>query len=124
MLKVLVVDDSPIGRHVMEAMLIDANMELIFASNGKDAYQKAEIEKPDLIILDIMMPHYDGIEVTEMIRNNTKIKNTPILIATALDDRDTKMRAIKAGANDVIYKPISKKEFLGKLAGLIDIAFD
>lgn len=105
---VLIVDDSLIGRHVVEAMLSDRNVCLEFAAEGQEAYDKAVALKPDLIILDIMMPKIDGIEVTLMIRAHEDIKSTPIIILTALDDKDTRNRAIKAGANEVLVKPLKK----------------
>jgi CheY-like chemotaxis protein len=108
MLTLLIVDDSPHGRLVIEAMLVNSSYNFVFAVDGKDAYEKAVNHKPDLIILDVMMPIYDGIQVTQMIRENSEIANIPILIATALDDNDTRNRALKAGANEVIVKPLSK----------------
>lgn len=106
--KVLVVDDSIIGRHVVEAMLSDGKVCLEFAVDGQEAYNKAVELKPDLIVLDIMMPKIDGIEVAHMIRAHEDIKSTPIIILTALDDKDTRSRAIKAGANEVLVKPLKK----------------
>lgn len=109
MASVLIVDDSDLGRVVLGGMFSGSNFNtILFAINGQDAYEKAIANKPDLIILDVMMPHLDGIEATRMIREHKETFNTPILIATALDDRETRNRAIKAGANDVIVKPISK----------------
>lgn len=105
---ILVVDDSLIGRHVVEAMLSSLGYNLEFAVDGQDAYNKAVEIKPDIIILDIMMPYIDGIEVTKLIREHEQISKTPIIIFTALDDRDTKIRAVKAGANKVLVKPLKK----------------
>jgi CheY-like chemotaxis protein len=119
MTNVLIVDDSPIGRHVVEAMLADSNFTLHFAVDGLDAYNKAFSIKPDIIILDIMMPKIDGIEVTKMIRETEGIAKTPIIILTALDDRDTQTRAKKAGANEVLVKPLKQLFFLAVLKRVI-----
>ncbi len=105
---VLIVDDSLIGRHVVEAMLSEGDVRLEFAADGQEAFGKAVALKPDLIILDIMMPKIDGIEVANMIRAHDDIKLTPIIILTALDDKDTRNRALKAGANEVLVKPLKK----------------
>jgi CheY-like chemotaxis protein len=108
--RVLVVDDSIIGRHVVEGMLSEQHVDIEFAADGQEAYSKAVELKPDLIILDIMMPKIDGIEVAQMIRahDDIKIKLIPIIILTALDDKDTRNRALKAGANEVLVKPLKK----------------
>ena len=117
---VLIVDDSDLGRVVLGGMFSGSNFKTIFfAVNGQDAFDKAITHKPDLIILDVMMPYYDGIEVTRMIREHNDICNTPILIATALDDRETHSRAIKAGANDVVVKPFNKVKFLSLVNSLV-----
>lgn len=118
----LIVDDAPHGRLVIEAMLVSANTDykFVFAVDGKDAFEKAVLHKPDLIILDVMMPIYDGILVTQMIREHSEIAATPILIATALDDNDTRNRALKAGANEVIVKPLNKVYIQNAVSRLVE----
>lgn len=120
MLTLLIVDDSPHGRLVIEAMLASLNFKFIFAVDGQDAFDKAVLHKPDLIILDVMMPIYDGIHVTQMIREHSEISKTPILIATALDDSDTRNRALKAGANEVIVKPLTKQKIQSEVNKLVE----
>lgn len=121
MASVLIVDDSDLGRVVLGGMFSGSNFKtILFAVNGEDAFEKAITHKPDLIILDVMMPYLDGIDVTQMIRLHKEIYNTPILIATALDDRETSLRAIKAGANDVIVKPFNKAKLLALAEKLVN----
>jgi len=124
MLTLLIVDDSPYGRLVIEAMLVKTNFNFIFAVDGKDAFEKAVAHKPDIIILDIMMPLYDGIQVTQMIREHSEIGKTPILIATALGDDDTRNRALKAGANELIVKPLTKVQIQREVDKLVNRIHD
>jgi len=120
MTTILVVDDSLIGRHVVEAMLSSLSYNLEFAVDGQEALDKAIELKPTLIILDIMMPKIDGIEVTKLIRKHEVISETPIIIFTALDDKDTKNRALKAGANSVLVKPIRKMLLKETIEAILD----
>lgn len=120
MTTILVVDDSLIGRHVVEAMLSSLSYNLEFAVDGQEALDKAIELKPTLIILDIMMPKIDGIEVTKLIRKHEVISETPIIIFTALDDKDTKNRALKAGANCVLVKPIRKTLLKETIEAILD----
>ncbi|MDX9770681.1 MAG: response regulator [Tenuifilaceae bacterium] len=120
MTTILVVDDSLIGRHVVEAMLSSLSYNLEFAVDGQEALDKAIELKPTLIILDIMMPKIDGIEVTKLIRKHEVISETPIIIFTALDDKDTKNRALKAGANSVLVKPIRKTLLKETIEAILD----
>ncbi|HPX04348.1 MAG TPA: response regulator [Tenuifilaceae bacterium] len=116
MKKVLVAEDSPLSRQIIEAFLSNIEIDLHFAVDGDEAYAKAIEINPDLVILDIMMPGSDGIKVTEMLRERDSLKLTPIIIFTALEDRDTMQRCLKAGATDIIHKPLKRDVLLEKIS--------
>jgi CheY-like chemotaxis protein len=119
--KILIADDQLVGRQLMESMLYKEDYTLIFAEDGAEAYEKALAEQPDLIILDIMMPKYTGFEVTEMLRNQPEMENIPIMLVTALDDRDSKLKGLQAGANDYITKPIDRLELIARVRMLMKL---
>lgn len=112
---VLIVDDEPIGRQLLEAILQLEDYSLEFAENGRQAYDKAVDLIPDLILLDVMMPEIDGYEVCKRLRKNTLTSHVPIFLITALDDRDSRIRGLEAGADDYISKPLDRVEILAKV---------
>ncbi len=106
--KILIVDDEALGRDVLEGLLSNEGYKLIFAENGFEAIDKSLEYLPDLILLDIMMPGIDGFEVCSRIRGNTLTNAIPILMITALDDKDSLIRGIDVGADDFISKPFDR----------------
>ncbi len=105
---VLIVDDEPFGRDTLEGLLQKEGYDLLFASNGQETLDITQEHIPDLILLDIMMPGMDGYEVCNRIRNNPKIAEIPILMITALDDKDSLIKGIDAGADDFVSKPFDR----------------
>lgn len=113
--KILVADDEAVGRQLLEAILLPEGYELIIKEDGRGALDAALNELPDIILLDVMMPDMDGFEVCAKIRNNPATTHTPILLITALDDRDSRIKGIDSGADDYISKPFDRIEILGKI---------
>ncbi len=107
---VLVVDDEPIGLEVVKALLYDSAYDLHFASNGREALAKTESLRPDLILLDVLMPGMSGYDVCRTIRGTPHLADIPIILLTALNDRDAKIRGIQSGADDFISKPFDRLE--------------
>lgn len=107
---VLVVDDEPIGLEVVKALLHDSGYQLHFAANGYEALAKAKNLRPDLILLDVLMPGLSGYDVCREIRANSYIADIPIILLTALNDREAKIQGIQAGADDFITKPFDRLE--------------
>ncbi len=116
--KILVVDDEPIGRQLLEAILVPEGYNLTFGVNGEEAIKVALKELPDIILLDVMMPKMDGFEVCKKLRENELTAHIPIYLITALDDRDSRIRGIDAGAYDYISKPFDRVEILAKIKNL------
>lgn len=107
---ILIVDDEPLGRETLEALLKPQGYHLLFATNGADALVQASIQPPDLVLLDIMMPGMDGFTVCRRLRADPLLAEVPVLLITALDDRDSRLRGIEAGADDFISKPFDRAE--------------
>ncbi len=112
---VLIVDDEPVGREALEGVLFSQGYNLIFAENGKDAYQKALENMPDVILLDVMMPNMNGFDVCRSMRSDPLLAEVPILIVTALDDRTSRLKGIEAGADDFISKPFDRIELRARV---------
>jgi len=119
--KVLIVDDEPIGRQLLEAILFPENFDLYYAENGKQAFEKALLVKPDLILMDVMMPGIDGFEVCKKLRDHELLENVPVILITALDDRDSMIKGLDAGADDYISKPFDRVEVLAKVKNITQL---
>lgn len=114
-LKILVVDDLFPNLYLMEAILEDAGYKTITASSGKEALEKTNSEIPDLILLDIMIPDMNGIEILERIKSNEKTSHIPVIMVSALREIDIFIDALSRGAIDYIKKPIEQKVLLTKI---------
>lgn len=115
---VLIVDDEYIGRETLQSILEGEGYELEMAENGFQAIEKAKQLLPDVILLDVMMPGMTGFEVCQRIRSDPQIAEIPIIILTALDDRESLLNALKAGADDFISKPFDRYELRARLLGI------
>jgi PAS domain S-box-containing protein len=116
---ILIVDDEPSARDTMEMVLFREGYDLVFAGNGREALKTAAELTPDLILLDVMMPDIDGFKVCQRLRTDPVLAEVPIILVTALDDRDSRLRGIEAGADDFVSKPIDKTELLARVRSII-----
>lgn len=116
---ILIVDDDPYSRESAEALLMKEGYNLIFAENGFEAIELTRKHEPDLILLDIMMPQMDGFEVCCKIREDKTIAEVPIILVTALDDKDSKITGLEAGADDFISKPYDRLELKTRVKTII-----
>lgn len=108
--KVLVVDDELSSRVTIEAMLSSGNYDLHFAENGTQALFMAVEIQPDIVLLDVMMPGMSGFDVCARFRSMPNLADVPIVLVTALDDRESRMAGMKAGADDFVTKPFDSQE--------------
>jgi putative two-component system response regulator len=118
---VLIVDDEYIGRETLQSVLEGEGYDLEMAENGLQAIEKAKELLPDVILLDVMMPGMTGFEVCRHIRNDPQIAEIPIIILTALDDRESLLNALKSGADDFISKPFDRYELRARLLGITQL---
>jgi PAS domain S-box-containing protein/putative nucleotidyltransferase with HDIG domain len=105
---ILIVDDEPAGRDTLEAILYRQGYELAFATNGAEALELAINLLPDVVLLDVMMPGMDGFEVCRRLRAEARVAEVPVILVTALDDRESHILGFEAGADDFISKPFDR----------------
>lgn len=116
--KVLVVDDEPSNLHVMRTILQD-QYTLIFAKSGERAIELTIQQRPDLILLDIMMPGMNGYEVCRTIKNEKTLSHIPVIIVSALDEYQSEVEGLKSGASDFLIKPVSPELVKSRVANLL-----
>jgi DNA-binding response OmpR family regulator len=114
--KILIVDDEPFNVDYLEQELTDLGYETISARNGQEALEKVATEAPDLILLDVMMPVMDGFTVCRILKDHEATRLIPIVIMTALDAREDRIKGIQAGADDFLTKPVHEEELLARIA--------
>jgi PAS domain S-box-containing protein len=112
---ILVVDDESSLLDAIEATLFKEGYDLVFAQNGQEALAKAAEAPPDLILLDLMMPGMDGFEVCERLRADSHLGEVPIIMLTAMDDKESRLQGINAGADDFISKPYDMHELRARI---------
>ncbi len=111
---ILVVDDDEVVRETLE-MLLDSEYKLYFAENGLDGLALALQKQPDVLLLDIMMPGVNGFETCRQIRSSPLIAEMPIIMITALEDRDSRLEGLRSGADDFISKPFDGIELSARI---------
>jgi len=116
--KILIADDEPDILEILKYNLSGEGYQVITAKDGDEAIDRAKFFHPDLIVLDIMMPKKNGVEVCEILRKQPAFRETLILFLTALSDEGTQLKGFETGADDYISKPISPKVFLSKVISL------
>ena len=113
--KILIIEDDPIVIKLIGYFLIKENYSVSFGFNGEEGLVKAIKEKPDLILLDIMMPVMDGFQLLEILKNDKELANIPIIILSSLSQDADILRALKKGASDYLTKPLSPQILLAKI---------
>ncbi len=117
--KVLIVDDNPKNVKLLEAYLVTTGVRTEAAYDGEEALEKIVAAPPDLILLDIMMPKIDGYEVCRRVKDDASTRIIPIIMVTALDQMEDKVKGIDAGADDFLSKPVNRLELLARTKSLI-----
>jgi len=113
--KILIVDDEPFNVDYLEQALEDLGYETVSARNGQEALEKVTTDAPDLILLDVMMPVMDGLTVCRILKEHDLTRLIPIVIMTALNAREDRIKGIKAGADDFLTKPVHEEELLARI---------
>ncbi|MCM8800538.1 MAG: response regulator [Candidatus Omnitrophica bacterium] len=113
--KILVVDDEPDILNMIRLRLEANGYEVITASDGNTAYQRARSDSPDLIILDLMLPGMDGYQVCRLLKFDERYRSIPVIILTALSQKEDKEWAEKVGADCYLTKPFESDELLNKI---------
>lgn len=116
--KILIADDEPDILEILKYNLSSEGYQVITAKDGDEALDRAKFFHPDMIVLDIMMPKKNGVEVCEILRKQPAFRETLILFLTALSDEGTQVRGLETGADDYVSKPVSPRVFLSKVNSL------
>lgn len=119
--RVLIVDDNPTNIQVVGNILTENNFEIAFAQSGEKAIEQALHTDYDLILLDVMMPEFDGFEVCEELKKNPLTQNIPIIYLTAKSDIDSIVKGLRNGGIDYISKPFIKEELLARVENQIKL---
>lgn len=118
---ILLVDDEERNIKLLQAVLHAEGYTTVSATNGRDALDIALSSLPDLILLDIMMPGMDGFETVAALKANLTTQHIPVIMLTALDDRSSKLRALEAGAEEFLSKPIDRADLIVRVRNLLRI---
>lgn len=114
--RILVVDDSATERHVLGEILGKQGFELFFAEDGEKGVAQSKVVKPDLIVMDVVMPGLNGFQATRAISKDPETQHIPIIICTTKDQETDKIWGLRQGAKDYVVKPINAAELLSKIA--------
>lgn len=116
---VLIVEDEPSLVELLSYNLEKAGFQIHIARDGEEALLAVEERKPDLILLDWMLPYVSGIEICRRIRRNPETRNVPIIILTARGEEDDRIRGLEAGADDYVVKPFSPSELVARVRAVL-----
>ena len=116
--KILVIDDELGARKTIENLLFGEDYEVQFACDGSEGLALAQAWLPDVIVSDVMMPGLDGFELCQQLRADTRLEQVPVILLTALDDRQAKLTGLQAGADEFLTKPIDAVELRARLRTL------
>jgi twitching motility two-component system response regulator PilH len=116
--KILIVDDSPTERYFLTDVLVKNGFSVSTAENGEEAITKIKADRPDLILMDVVMPGQNGFQVTRSIARDNNTEEIPIFICTSKNQETDRIWGLRQGAKDYLVKPIDPQELLSKIAAL------
>jgi twitching motility two-component system response regulator PilH len=116
MAQVLIVDDSPTEAHVLKGMLEKNGFEVETAENGTEGIERAKALKPDLILMDVVMPGLNGFQATRQLTKDPETSEIPVIIVTTKDQETDRVWGLRQGAKDFLSKPISEKTLMEKIS--------
>ena len=119
--RILIADDNQANVELLEAYLAGVNCELAIAVDGREALDRVAEFRPDVILLDVMMPKLSGFEVCKQVKDDPKTRRIMILMVTALNELGDIERAVAAGTDDFLSKPVQKVELLKRIENMLKI---
>ncbi|MCG6864265.1 MAG: twitching motility response regulator PilH [Thiogranum sp.] len=121
MAQILIVDDSPTEAHVLKGMLEKNGFEVETAENGTEGIERAREIKPDLILMDVVMPGLNGFQATRQLTKDPETKDIPVIIVTTKDQETDRVWGIRQGARDFLTKPVSEKTLMEKINTALEL---
>jgi two-component system cell cycle response regulator DivK len=118
--KVLVVDDNPISRELIHEVLENSDLTVVEAENGEEALNMIVLERPDIVLLDIQLPVFDGYEVLRRVRSDPRLNKLPVIALTAYAMQQDREKAFAAGFDDYITKPIDAAALRVQVRKILD----
>ena len=115
---ILVVDDSPTERQALEDLLTRQGYRVLTAESGEQAIARSQADKPDLILMDVVMPGQSGFQLTRMLSRDTRYASIPIFLCTSKNQETDRVWGLRQGAKDYLTKPINASELLAKINAL------
>ncbi|MEC7566097.1 MAG: response regulator [Planctomycetota bacterium] len=119
--KILIADDNQANCELLEAYLSGLDCEVAFAVDGQDTLDKVASFQPDLILLDVMMPKLNGFEVCETLKSDPATLTIMVLMVTALNERGDIERAVRAGTDDFLSKPVNQVELIKRVENMLKL---
>lgn len=119
MARILIVDDSPTEMHVLKSMLEKNGFQTLTATSGEEGVQVATAEKPDLVLMDVVMPGLNGFQATRQLTKNKDTASIPVIICTTKDQETDRVWGMRQGATDYITKPVTEADLVGKIKGAL-----
>ena len=119
--RILIADDNDANRELLEAYLVSIDCEIETSVDGRDTLDKVDSFKPDLVLLDVMMPQLSGFEVCKQIKEGEQTRRTMVLMVTALTELGDIERAVAAGTDDFLSKPVNKIELLKRVENMLKL---
>jgi len=122
MAQILIVDDSPTEAHVLKGMLEKHGFEVETAENGTEGIERAKELKPDLILMDVVMPGLNGFQATRQLTKATETSHIPVIIVTTKDQETDRVWGMRQGARDFLSKPVAEKTLMEKINAVLEAA--
>ncbi len=119
MARILIVDDSPTEVHVLKTMLQKNGFDTLEATSGEEGIEKARTERPDLILMDIVMPGLNGFQATRQLTRDPDTASIPVIIVTTKDQETDRIWGLRQGAKDYITKPVEEKDLVAKIKAVL-----
>jgi DNA-binding response OmpR family regulator len=113
--RILIVDDDPDAREILSRLLTGEGYECLTAEGGEQCLEVARSEPVDVILLDVMMPGMDGIQVCDQLRADANLRSIPVILLTARDDISTRAQGMERGVSEYLTKPVNKRELFTRV---------
>ncbi|MEA3243403.1 MAG: twitching motility response regulator PilH [Pseudomonadota bacterium] len=122
MSQILIVDDSPTEAHVLKGMLEKNGYETEIAESGTEGVERAKAFKPDLVLMDVVMPGLNGFQATRQLTKDPETSDIPVIIVTTKDQETDRVWGLRQGARDFLTKPVSEQRLLEKINAVLTAA--